>query len=91
MKNASGGSDGMGGPGEFGSASIARLEALAEAAYGRMYDATGAPAAAGCYAEAKDWLHDAMALARQSDDRAAMARIAARLGEIKAVFRSQFS
>jgi ankyrin repeat protein len=65
------------------------LEAQAENAYDKMSDAPS-PMASGHYANAKDFLHDAIALARRLDRQDTVARLSARLTHIKAVFRSQF-
>lgn len=65
------------------------LEAQAEDAYDKMSDAPS-PMASGHYANAKDLLHDAIALARRLDRQDTVARLSARLTHIKAVFRSQF-
>jgi hypothetical protein len=67
------------------------LEAQAEAAYAKMYDVASFTLAAGHYSDAKDALHDALAIARKVGDFDAAARLASRLAHIKAVFRSQFS
>ncbi len=70
---------------------IAFYEQQAEKAYARMYDATSASDAAARYSDAKEALYSAIGLAhglgREEDAR----RLEARLSEIKAVFRSQFS
>lgn len=70
---------------------MSALEAQAEAAYARMYDVVSFTTAAGHYSDAKEALHDALAIARQLGDPEAVARLASRLAHIKAVFRSQFS
>jgi len=67
------------------------LEAGAEAAYAKMYDATNATEAAARYSDAKEALHDAIGLARRLGRAAVTARLDARLAHIKAVFRSQFA
>jgi hypothetical protein len=69
---------------------LAWLEAQAEQAYGRMYDATHGTDAAARYSDAKEALHDAIGLARRLGQDAQTARLEARLAHIKAVFRSQF-
>ncbi len=68
-----------------------RLEALAEEAYDRMYDATNSTAAAGAYSDAKESLYDAISFARELGLAEAAERLQARLAHIKGVFRSQFS
>ncbi|HEY3814429.1 MAG TPA: hypothetical protein VGL66_14500 [Caulobacteraceae bacterium] len=70
---------------------IAWLEAQAEAAYTAMYEAADATTAAARYNDAKEFLTDAIVLARQSGDDATATRLDARRAHIKAVFRSQFS
>ena len=70
---------------------IEALEAAAEAAYAAMYDAPAGGAAAAHYSDAKEYLHDAIGLARQLGHGVIEARLRARLAEIKAVFRGQFS
>jgi uncharacterized protein len=67
------------------------LEARAGEAYDKMYDARDSTAAAGCYANSKDFLQDALALARRLNRHNTVTRLQARLDHIKAVFRSQFS
>ncbi len=66
------------------------LESQAEAAYDKMYEAHSPGDAAARYADAKDYLSDALALARRLEAQDAVARLEARLAHIKAVFRSQF-
>jgi uncharacterized protein len=67
------------------------LETRAGEAYDRMYDAPDSTVAAGSYANAKDFLQDALALARRLKRHDRVTRLQARLDHIKAVFRSQFS
>lgn len=67
------------------------LEAQAEQAYDKMYDATHSSDAAARYSDAKDAMSDAIALARRLGQEATVTRLEARLAHIKAVFRSQFS
>jgi hypothetical protein len=69
---------------------LAWLEAQAEAAYDRMYDARPATDAAARYSDAKEALHDAIGLARRLGRSQDAERLAARLEHIKTVFRSQF-
>jgi hypothetical protein len=64
------------------------LERLGEAYYDAMYDARNPTAD---YANAKDAFRDAVALARELGETVTMERLQARLGHIKAVFRSQFT
>jgi hypothetical protein len=71
-------------------ARLAWLEAQAEAAYDKMYDARPGTEAAARYSDAKEALHDAIALARRLGRGDDAERLAARLEHIKAVFRSQF-
>jgi hypothetical protein len=66
------------------------LEAQAEDAYERMYDA-GFSGAAVCYSDAKDFLYEAIGLARQLGKPTEVERLSRRLAHIKAVFRSQFT
>jgi hypothetical protein len=70
---------------------LAWFEAQAEAAYDKMYDASHSTDAAARYSDAKEALHDAIALAHRLGQGATAARLEARLAQIKAVFRSQFS
>ena len=67
------------------------FEVQAEAAYERLYDAANPPAAAARYSDAKEFLTNAIALARKLGDDAAVARQEARLAHVKAVYRSQFT
>jgi hypothetical protein len=67
------------------------LEAQAEAAYTKMYDAHDPSAAAVCYSDAKEALYDAIGLARRLGKVDVAARLEQRLAHIKAVFRSQFT
>jgi hypothetical protein len=66
------------------------LEAQAEDAYTRMYDA-GFRGAAVCYSDAKEFLYDAIGLARRLGKLEEADRLLCRLAHIKAVFRSQFT
>jgi hypothetical protein len=70
---------------------MAFFERQAEEAYSRMYDATSPSDASARYSDAKEALYRAIGLARQLADQASASRLEARLAEIKAVFRSQFS
>jgi len=67
------------------------LEAEAEAAYDRMYDARSPNDAGVCYSDAKEALYDAIGLARKLGKADVAARLEQRLAHIKAVFRSQFT
>jgi hypothetical protein len=70
---------------------LRRLEAFAEDAYDRMYDAGNPSGATALYSDAKEALYEAIGLAKRlcrADD---AARLEARLAHIKAVFRSQFT
>ena len=69
---------------------LAWLEAQAEAAYDKMYDAEHAGDAAARYSDAKEALHDAIGLAHRLGHDETAARLQARLAHIKAVFRGQF-
>jgi hypothetical protein len=78
-------------PPEGTEARLRWLEARAEEAYSRMYDAPfGAPATA-LYSGAKEYLYDAITLASQLGKPGEADRLTRRLAHIKAVFRSQFS
>jgi len=66
------------------------LDAQSEQAYEKMCDATNSTAATGHYSSAKEFLHDAISLARRLKRQEAEARLKTRLDHIKAVFRSQF-
>lgn len=66
------------------------LEAQAEDAYTRMYDA-GFRGAAVCYSDAKEFLYDAIGLAQRLGKPEEADRLLHRLAHIKAVFRSQFT
>jgi len=68
-----------------------KLEAEAEAAYDKMYDAHDPSGAGVCYSDAKEALYDAIGLARKLGKADVVARLEERLAHIKAVFRSQFS
>jgi hypothetical protein len=67
------------------------LEAKAEEAYSRMYDAQFGTPAAACYSDAKEFLYEAIGLAQRLGKPAEADRLSLRLAHIKAVFRSQFS
>lgn len=69
---------------------LARIEAQAEAAYDKMYDAVHPGDAAARYSDTKEALHDAISLAARLGRTQDAARLTARLNHVKAVFRSQF-
>src|ERR1700722_8074696 len=66
------------------------LQARAEEAIERMYDAPDHKAAAGAYDEANEYLGDALGLAERLHWRDAAAWLQARLTQVKTVFRSKF-
>lgn len=68
---------------------MAFFERQGEEAYRRMYDLASSSAA--CYSDAKEAFYSAIGLARELADEPSVTRLEARLAEIKAVFRSQFS
>jgi hypothetical protein len=70
---------------------LAWLEAQAENAYDKMYDASHSTGAAARYSDAKEAMREAIALARRLGHGAVATRLEARLAHIKAVFRSQFT
>ena len=78
------------GPPDAPEARLRWLEQQAELAYGAMYDAPPGSALAARYSDAKELLHDAIALARRLDQAATAERLSRRLDEIKTVFRTQF-
>jgi hypothetical protein len=65
------------------------LEAQAEQAYCDMYDAQASQLAAR-YNDAKEFLNDAIGLARRLGQADEAERLAKRLAENKAIFRRQF-
>jgi hypothetical protein len=67
------------------------FELIAEEANQRMDDATSPSQAAARYSDGKEALHSAIERARALGDVRRVERLAARLGEIKAIFRSQLS
>jgi hypothetical protein len=73
------------------SGQIAFFERQAEEAYSRMYNAASTTEAAARYSDAKEALYDAIGLAKKLKQHETARRLEARLAEIKAVFRSQFS
>jgi hypothetical protein len=70
---------------------LAQLERDAERAIEDMYDAAFGSAATARYSDAKEFLHDAIAAARELGDAPAAERLSKRLAEVKSVFRTQFS
>ena len=66
------------------------FEAQAEDAYSRMYEAQAGSDLAARYSDAKESLHEAIALARRLGLPRETKRLSARLQEIKTVFRRQF-
>jgi hypothetical protein len=70
---------------------MAFFERQAEEAYSRMYDATSQSDATARYSDVKVALYSAIGIARRLADQESASRLEARLAEIKAVFRSQFS
>jgi hypothetical protein len=77
-------------PSEGSEEKLRWLEAQAEEAYARMYDA-GFGGAAACYSDAKEFLYDAIGLAQRLGKPKEADRLSLRLAHIKAVFRSQFT
>jgi hypothetical protein len=67
---------------------VAEYEALAEKAYGDMYDSRS-PAA--CYSDIKDYFAQAIAAARRAGLDEEAARLMTRLDHCKQVYRKQFS
>jgi hypothetical protein len=65
-------------------------EAQAEAAYERMYDARVGSNLTAQYSDAKEFLDEAIAMARRLGLARETKRLAARLDEIKTIFRRQF-
>jgi hypothetical protein len=66
------------------------LEAKAEEAYERMYEAQAGADLTASYSDAKEFLHDAIATSRRLGLPRDTARLEARLDEIKTIFRRQF-
>jgi len=77
-------------PPEDTAARLFWLKAMAEEAYSQMYDAPFGPPAAARYSDAKEFLYDAIGLARRLGKEDEANRLSRRLDHIKAVFRSQF-
>ena len=70
---------------------MAFFERQGEEAYSRMYDATSPSDATARYSDAKEGFHSAISIAQDIGDEGTAQRLGARLAEIKAVFRFQFS
>jgi hypothetical protein len=70
---------------------MAFLERQGEEAYSRLYDASHRLDATARYNDAKEAFHSAIGIAEEIGDNASARRLSARLAEIKAVFRTQFS
>jgi len=66
------------------------LEAQAEQAYSAMYEAQPGSELAARYSDTKEFLHDAIGLARRLGQNEEAERLSRRLAEIKVVFRRQF-
>ena len=66
------------------------LEAQAEQAYSAMYEARPGSDLAARYSDTKEFLHDAIGLARRLGQVEEAERLSQRLMEIKTVFRRQF-
>jgi hypothetical protein len=66
------------------------LERQAELAYEAMFDAPGGSPLAARYNDAKEFLHEAIALAYRLGHANTAERLSQRLAEIKATYRSQF-
>jgi hypothetical protein len=66
------------------------LEAQAEQAYSAMYEAHGGSELAARYSDAKEFLYDAIGLARRLGQPGEAERLSRRLDEIKTIFRRQF-
>ncbi len=77
-------------PPEDTAARLLWLEEMAEKAYAQMYDAPFGSPAAALYSDAKEFLYDAIRLARRLGNEDEAERLSRRLDHIKAVFRSQF-
>jgi hypothetical protein len=66
------------------------FKAQAEDAYARMYEAAPGSELAARYSDAKESLHEAIALAQRLGLQRESERLTARLNEIKTIFRRQF-
>jgi hypothetical protein len=73
---------------QSGASEVARLEALAEKAYGQMYDSRNPTA---CYSDLKDYFSDAIGAAERAGLGDDAKRLRQRLAHCKQVYRSQFS
>ncbi len=74
---------------ELGRDNLRRLKALGEKYYDQMYESRRG--ATGCYSNAKDAYHSAIALANELGMKEEAEALSKRLDHIKAVFRSQFT
>jgi hypothetical protein len=70
---------------------MAELEARGEKAYSEMYDTYSSTAASGCYEDVTDYFARAIGLAERAGMPEEAARLEARLGQMRGVYRSQFS
>jgi hypothetical protein len=84
-------SDSDSGDSDDSEARLRWLEQRAELAYEAMCDATARSATAAHYSDVKEFMYDAIALARRLGHAATAERLTLRLSEIKAVYRSQFT
>jgi hypothetical protein len=73
---------------ELAKAEVAKYEALADKAYGDMYDSR-TPAA--CYSDLKDYFASAIGAAERAGLHDEAARLDAKLEHCRQVYRSQFS
>ena len=71
-------------------AALAHLKGRGEKAYDDMYEAHSFGSAGVCYSDAKEFFHDAIALAKELGLADEAASLEKRLEHIKAVFRKQF-
>jgi hypothetical protein len=69
---------------------LALLELHAEVAYDRMYEAHDPTTAAAGYSDVKEFLADAIGLARRRGYAEVVERLQARIDHIKGVYRAQF-
>jgi len=66
------------------------LEDQAERSYSAMYEARSGSELAARYSDVKEFLHDAIGLARRLGRVEEAERLSRRLNEVKTVFRRQF-